>query len=229
VFLLNNQPENLSKETHWEKAAKTRMGKYLTQIEANFILNSIDISKVNLIVDVGAEAGRFSEMAANDKVAVVGIDIDAYSLRRLKLRNKDISVIQADARKMPFRSDLFDAVFMIEVLDYIPELNETLGECNRILKPESAFILSFGNSSSIKAKLRELKGKTYTHSFKKVMNSLADVGFKVESKKGYSWLPFGRMSQSKLLPLIASLERIIGLRRIPSLSPWVILHARKSP
>jgi len=33
--------ENLSKETHWEKAAKTRMGKYLTQLESNLILNQL--------------------------------------------------------------------------------------------------------------------------------------------------------------------------------------------
>ena len=228
MFLLNNQTANLSKETHWEEAAKTRMGKYLTQIETNFIKNLTEISRAKLVIDVGAEAGRFSTIASNNRVNVVSIDIDAYSLRRLKLKKKAILVVQADARNMPFRRYLFDAVIMIEVLDYIPELSEVLKECNRILKPNSAFFLSFGNNSSIKAKLRKLQGRTYMHSYKRVMTSLDEAGFKVKAKKGYSWLPFGRTSQSQLVPLMAILEHIFGLRKIPSLSPWVILHAVKS-
>ena len=76
---------------------------------------------------MGAEAGRFSLLAAKSNISVIGIDIDSYSLRRLKQKNKDVTVIQADARKTPFRNSSFDAVFMIEVLDYIPQLEEALG------------------------------------------------------------------------------------------------------
>ena len=132
-------------ETHWEKAAKTRMGKYLTSIETDFISSFVDLSKVRLIVDVGAEAGRFSLLAASGKVEVVSLDIDAYSLHRLKNKHKDAMVIQADARYLPLQSGLFDAVVMIEVIDYILESLNAITECSRILKPASPFILSFGN------------------------------------------------------------------------------------
>src|SRR5512146_595093 len=104
------------------------MGEYLTRLETNFILKSIDPTKLSVIIDVGAEAGRFSLLSANANVSVIGIDIDSYSLRRLKQKNKEIPVIQADARRIPLRDGIFDAVLMIEVLDYIPEVNETLTE-----------------------------------------------------------------------------------------------------
>jgi ubiquinone/menaquinone biosynthesis C-methylase UbiE len=158
---------------------------------------------------------------------VIGIDIDSYSLRRLKQKNKQVSVIQADARKTPFRDSSFDAVFMIEVLDYIPQLEEALSESFRILKQDGPFVLSFGNQSSLKAKLRGLRGKSYTHSYGNVMKCLFNTGFQLRGKLGYSWLPFGRMSDSRFVPFVAGMERLLGLRRVPRLSPWIILRATK--
>ena len=218
----------MADETHWEKAAKTRMGKYLTRLETAFISKAFTPSKDGVVIDVGAEAGRFSLLAANHNLSVIAIDIDAYSLRRIKQKNKEVTVVQADARNIPFQSNSFDGVFMVEVLDYIPQLDKVLGECNRVLKSDSPFVLSFGNQSSIKAKLRALHGKSYMHSYRRVMLSLLKVGFKVNRKLGYNWLPLGRMSQSRLVPILASVEAIFGLRKLPRLSPWVLLSGTKS-
>jgi ubiquinone/menaquinone biosynthesis C-methylase UbiE len=218
----------LSEETHWEKAAKTRMGKYLTRMETDFIFNSIDPSQMHTIMDVGAEAGRFSLLATDSNATVIGIDIDSYGLKRLKLKTKRINVIQADARKIPLKDETFDAIFMIEVLDYIPELDEALRECHRTLKSDAPLFLSFGNKSSFKSKLRELRGKSYRHSYGRVMRCLFKTGFAVMRKTGYSWLPLGRTSESRLVPFLAVVEKLFRLRRIPRLSPWVIVHAVKS-
>lgn len=215
-------------ETHWEKAAKTRMGKYLTQIETGFIQNSIDLSHATIIVDVGAEAGRFSGLSKTNSSETISLDIDSYGLKRLKLRTKDTNVIQADARKIPLGNETADAIFMIEVLDYIPELDQTFAECWRTLKPNASLIVSFGNKSSLKSKIRELGGKSYQHSYKSVIKTLKQSGFSIERKTGYNWLLFGRTSQNPLIPILAKMERIVGLRRISSLSPWVIVYAVKS-
>jgi ubiquinone/menaquinone biosynthesis C-methylase UbiE len=224
---LQNSSPIPNQETHWEKAAKTRLGKYLTSIETEFISKSINLSKTSLVLDVGAEAGRFSMLAANSSLNVTGIDIDSHSLRRLKTKNKNVTVIQADARKMPLKTGYFDTVLMIEVLDYIPELTQTLEETKRILKPDSSVVLSFGNRSSLKAKIKAVKGKSYMHSYNKVVKSLKTTGFTINSKLGYSWLPFGRTSQSRMIPFFAGTEKLFRLRKIPRLSPWVIIHATK--
>jgi len=220
--------ENIFAETHWEKAAKTRMGKYLTQIETIFIQNSINLSQTKTIMDVGAEAGRFSQFSKTRTTETISIDIDKYGLKRLKHKAENTNGIQADARKTPLRNEVFDAIFMIEVLDYIPELHQALAECRRTLKPNASLILSFGNKSSLKAKLRELSGKSYQHSYRKVIQTLTEKGFQVKKKTGYNWLLFGRMSENRLIPFLATMERIFGFRKIPSLSPWVIVHAVKS-
>jgi ubiquinone/menaquinone biosynthesis C-methylase UbiE len=219
---------SISAETHWERAAKTRMGKYLTQMEVDFIFKSIDPLQMHTIMDVGAEAGRFSLLAASNDATVIGIDLNSYGLKRLKLKNKQINVIQCDARKIPLEDEIFDAIFMIEVVDYIAELDEALAECHRALKLGAPLFLSFGNKSSLKSKLRELRGKAYMHSYSKVMQCLSKTGFEVRKKMGYSWLPLGRTSESRLVPFLARIEKLFALRRIPSLSPWVIVHAMKT-
>jgi ubiquinone/menaquinone biosynthesis C-methylase UbiE len=221
-------PPELATETHWEFAAKTRMGKYLTNLETDFISKSIDLSKENItVMDVGAEAGRFSLLAANSKATVVSVDVNSYALKRLKLKTKQVNIIQADARHLPLREGVFDVVFMIEVLDYIPELGEALVECKRTLKTNAACVLSFGNKASLKAKLKAMQGKSYRHSYKTVVQCLAATGFIIRSKMGYSWLPFGRTSQSSFVPVLAGGERIFGLRKVVRFSPWVIMYITK--
>ena len=203
------------------------MGKYLTQMETHFIHDSVNLSQAKAILDLGSEAGRFSQVPTHKEVTAVSLDIDSYGLKRLHLKTKRVNVVQADARKIPLKDETFDIIFMIETLDYIPELNEALAEIHRTLKPEASLFLSFGKKSSLKSKLRELRGKSYTHSYRNVIHSLLKTGFTVKRKMGYSWLPFGRKSQNRLVPLLASGERIFALRRIPSLSPWIIVHAVK--
>ena len=80
--------KTLSEETHWEKAAKTRMGKYLTRVETDFILKSITPSNVHAAMDLGAEAGRFSLIAKEADAVTISIDIDSHGLKRLKLKTK---------------------------------------------------------------------------------------------------------------------------------------------
>lgn len=219
---------DLSAETHWETAAKTKMGKYLTKVETDFISKSIDLSKQKLtIMDVGAEAGRFSLLAANNKATVVSVDLDSYSLRRLKLKTNQVNVIQADARNLPLRGEVFDAVFMVEVLDYIPNVEVAFIEAKRTLKPNASCILSFGNRASIKAKIKAMQGKPYRHSYKEIMQSLSRTGFIVKGRKGYSWLLFGRTSESPLVRIFAALEKYLGLRKVVRFSPWVIVHISK--
>lgn len=204
------------------------MGKYLTRTETNFIFESINLSQTHTIMDVGAEAGRFSLLAANDKATVIGIDVDSYGLQRLKLKNQHVNTIRADARRIPLKDEVFDAIIMVEVLDYIVELDEALAECYRTLKMNAPLLLSFGNKSSLKSKLREFQGKSYTHSYNSVMRCLSKTGFTVTRKMGYSWLPFGRMSESRWVPFLGRIEKLFALRRLPSLSPWVIVRAVKS-
>ena len=137
------------KQTQWERAAKSQMGKYITEMETAFILKSVDLAKCRLVTDIGSEAGRFSLLAAKHSAEVVGVDLASHGLKRLIQKNKLVNTTQADARNMPMKGEVFDAVFMIEVLDYIPELEAALAECYRTLRPEASLVLSFGKHDAL--------------------------------------------------------------------------------
>lgn len=81
---------------------------------------------------------------------------------------------------------MLDAAFMMEVLDYIPELETVLAECSRILKSGGSLIFSFGNKASLKSKLRELQGRHYMHSYRNVIQSLDKSGLHVAEKEGFN-------------------------------------------
>ena len=85
-----NEPE----ETYWERVNKsTKMGVYLTRVETQFIFASLGLKADGLVVDVGANAGRFSLPAA-EIMRVVAIDLDLYALKRLRLKTQDVAVGQ---------------------------------------------------------------------------------------------------------------------------------------
>jgi len=192
-----------------------------------FFLKSINFSECHLVGDIGAGAGKFSLLAAEKNVEVVAIDIDLHGLRRLRFKNRLVNVVLADVRNIPLKEDILDAAFMIEVIDYIPESDTVLVECSRILKNGCSMVFSFGNKASLKAKLRNLQGKNYMHSYDEIANELRKVGFKLVRKEGFNWLLFNRTSENSLVPLSAKMERLFGLREMPSVSPWVMTHAVK--
>ena len=214
-------------ETFWETAMRTRMGAYLTSMEMDFFLTAIDFSMSKLICDVGAGAGKFTLRAAEEGAEVVALDIDLHGLGRLKTKNRKVEVIQADARALPLRENLFDAAVSMEVVDYIPELDKVMTEARRILKSECPFVFSFGNLSSLKSKARQLSGKNYMHSYGEAAKDLEHAGFAAARKMGFNWLPFNRTSENRLIPFLARVEWLFGLRKLPRWSPWVLIKAVK--
>jgi len=211
--------------THWETAARTKMGSYLTSVEMAFFLKSINFSKCRLVGDIGAEAGKFSLLAAEKNVDVVALDVDLPGLKRLRFKNKLVNVVLADARNIPLKEGILDAAFMMEVIDYIPESDTVLSECSRILKNGCSLVFSFGNEASLKSKLRSLRGNSYMHSYDEIVGGLRKAGFKLVRKEGFNWLLFSRTSENFLVPLSAKMERLLRLRKMPSISPWVMVHA----
>jgi ubiquinone/menaquinone biosynthesis C-methylase UbiE len=211
-------------KTFWELAAETKMGAYLTGVELSFVDEAL-MGRQSLLVDVGSGAGKFSVFAFERGFNVVAVDLSLQGLKRLRFLCRGIDCVLADARALPFKSQVASAVTMIEVLDYVPELNAVLAECKRILRLGGVLCFSFGNSASLKAKARWFFGKKYRHSFKKVVQNLSMVGLFVGKMQGFNWLPFNRTSNSCFVPFMTKVERVLRKRGFASVSPWVLIEA----
>jgi len=111
-----------------------------------------DVLKKGLILDHCCRYGRLS-IPLSAYTPVVGLDLSIYLLKAAKERakkanTKDIHLVRADMRYLPFRSKVFDAVVNLWTSFgyFSEEENEAvLGEIATVLKSQGMFILDIVN------------------------------------------------------------------------------------
>ena len=89
-----------------------------------------------LVLDVGCGAGRFLDVASRWGADVVGIDLSfAVEASQANLGGRpNVSVIQADVFRLPFRDETFDAIFSIGVLHHSRDTREAFLQLPQLLK-----------------------------------------------------------------------------------------------
>lgn len=118
-------------EFDWEYVKKARgklrMGKVLKYVPSN-----------GLHLDVGTGRGDGTYLVSQKK-KTVGID---FGLRSLKIAaKKNEFLVQADACNLPFKSDIFESITCLDVLEHIPNAEKAIGEIYRVLNPDGCLIL----------------------------------------------------------------------------------------
>ena len=94
------------------------------------------------LLDVGCNWGRWSLSAVRKGWRVIGIDPSLGAImaarRMATAEQRKIAVICGDARFMPFKANVFHAVFSYSVLQHFDEgeAKVILGEIARVMKPE---------------------------------------------------------------------------------------------
>ena len=89
-----------------------------------------------LVLDVGCGAGRFLDVASRWGATVIGIDLSfavEASQKNVGSRS-NVSVVQADVFRLPFRDATFDAIFSIGVLHHSRDTREAFLQLPRLLK-----------------------------------------------------------------------------------------------
>ena len=98
------------------------------------------------VVDLGCGSGAFTPFVARvvgEQGEVYAVDIQPAMLRQLKRKLartenqdiKNIEVKQASAYDLPFADESIDLVYMVTVLQEIPDRGRALREIRRILRP----------------------------------------------------------------------------------------------
>lgn len=90
-----------------------------------------------LLVDISCGEGRLACLAKlNWNIQVIGIDFVLYPLITSQHQSNEISWINADAEKLPIRSNSVDYVFNIGSIEHYLNPESGISEIARILKPE---------------------------------------------------------------------------------------------
>jgi len=94
------------------------------------------------VLDLGCGNGCYTRELARRADFVCGVDIHLPHLQSFR---EPIPRVQGSGEHLPFASETFDAVTMIEVLEHTNCDIKVLAECFRVLKPEGRLILFVPN------------------------------------------------------------------------------------
>lgn len=105
-------------------------------------VKAIDPKPGERILDVAAGTGTSSAAIAKSGATVVAVDFSAGMIEEGRRRQPGIEFIEADAERLPFGDDEFDAVTISFGLRNIANPLVALGEMYRVLKPGGRLVVT---------------------------------------------------------------------------------------
>jgi ubiquinone/menaquinone biosynthesis C-methylase UbiE len=118
----------------YDLTAEMYDARYAEEQKAKYNAALTSMKPTGLVLDVGCGTGLLFSHVASDAENVVGVDVSKNLLLRAKGRAekpRNVDLVQADADHLPFKNDLFNAVFAFTVLQNMPKPLETLMEIHR--------------------------------------------------------------------------------------------------
>ncbi len=145
---------NYDYSTYWEKRG------YENLAEKNILDKIFSKQRGKWFLDIGGSYGRLVSTYAHlyKKPLIIDYSLKTLQRNRTIIKNKypNIELIAANAYKMPFRDNVFDAGMMIRVLHHIKEPKKYLKEARRVFKNDSIYVQEFPNKIHIKARIKAL-------------------------------------------------------------------------
>lgn len=214
---------------HWEKRWANEFP-HSSFIPGDEILHHVLARKVGQgrMLEVGCGGGYLLSKLQSRGQELYGIDISKNAINIAKTRVKN-GLCVGNARSLPFKSDSFDYLASIEILDHI-ESDDALWECYRVLKPGGIALLTQTNT---KSRGGHRTGPYHPLSFKPLIMLLQQIGFEIISSRKFGLhIPFvtylfGRLSgiSGKRLPLFEPLNINVP----ESLATHFFIECRKPP
>ena len=226
-------------DTYWESVARTSWGAYTTEIEERALLKAHQLAgEPSTGLEIGAEGGRWSRRLTDMGWSMICTDINEDSVATCKKRipTADCIHVSPDDTRIPCESERIGLLLCIEV-GPVMQADWFVGEASRVLRDRGLVVGVFWNLWSLRGlfvHVKSLLGAShgldwYRLPYAPWRRKLLDSGYSILHEEGFCWFPFSRNSNSTLVPHVVRLEQGLGLRRLASISPWVVFIARKMP
>lgn len=142
-------------------------------------------------------SGNFERLIKkHNGLEVYGIDISRCVCSEAQKRLRQVRVVEADIRTIPFKDDAFDTVFDISTCDHLSftEFPSCLKEYRRVLKNDGRLIMVFNNYSLYSQVRGNIQPSRFRWAFPKssvktVFCRYFDIIFE-RSIDIFGWLPF---------------------------------------
>lgn len=107
------------------------------------------------VLDLGASSGSFS--VSRSDVAVVRVDLDPPAVRKAG------AYVAADAARLPFHDGVFDLIVSNHSLEHFPQLEVSVSEIGRVLKPSGALYIAVPDATTFTDRIYRWLGRGGGH------------------------------------------------------------------
>lgn len=215
----------------WDIANKNtynnRYGWYKFNRQFNFISKHFTVR--SNVLDIAGGSGRFAlplfEMCQNITV----IDINEEALALLASRNHNINRICGDFINLPL-GNTYTFMLCIEAISYF-KYEEFFNKIDNLLDDNGTFVFMMVNPDSWRFKLRNfnLNRTDYKEiKIREMREIIESKGLRIDSLEGFNWIPLPlKWSNSPLVNVFAFIEKTLGLNKLYSQSPWLMVSVKK--
>lgn len=116
--------------------------------------------KGDLILEIGCGEGKISRWLSERGFKIEAIDISKEAIKMAKSKVSSVSFVCGNVFSLKRKSNFYDVIFSLQVMEHINEIEDTLKEVYRILKRDGRLIIRIPNGNSWEAKLA---GKDWFH------------------------------------------------------------------
>ena len=148
-----------SKTKYWnvlykEDHDKDSFMNYVMRRRKKFVLNlidkEIDTNQDINVLDVGCGTGVYVDELVKRRFKVHGLDISKEMVKKSLItvsesKKEEVRLVVGDAEFLPFKSDYFDLIIGVGLLEYLPSEINALSEFKRLLKPKGILIFTLPN------------------------------------------------------------------------------------
>jgi SAM-dependent methyltransferase len=128
-----------------------RVVKHRQRRRAELVTSYLRRSNIKIILDIGCAEGYATSFFSSLNAVTCAIEIDLQYIRIAKKYVKKVDFVNASIEFLPFRTQTFDAVCILEVLEHLPSDLQLRGlqEADRILKQPGSLIISIPHLENI--------------------------------------------------------------------------------
>ncbi len=169
----------------------------------NIILKNIK----GICLEIGCGDGIWIQKLKKKSNFLVSLDLSKERVKIAKKKNPYVKFVICDARNLPFKENIFDAIVALEIIEHLPNYGDHkkfLSEVKRVLTSSGKFLISTPNRPIYRIYKKLIKDSDFTHfselsyyQFRKILkNTFSQV--KIYGKFG--WLsPFYKLFFIKII------------------------------
>ena len=125
----------------WSRCADDYVDTFagITAETVPMLLEAAGIRPGSKVLEIGSGPGHVADMLVQVGADVTGVDFSTKMVEVAQSRYPEITFRQADAEKLPFEAESYDAVVANFVVNHLARPETVFREVNRVLKPRGRF------------------------------------------------------------------------------------------